>query len=106
MTEKVFDEIRWAGSTYDGYQEESARYISYPKGSQYPFFGLPEEIGELYAIYARSCLSGDRPDGQKVLDCVGDILWNLARLVEQEGFKLEDAMKANLDKLAKRYAHE
>ena len=75
--------------------------------------GLAAEAGEVANEYERALRywvvvpDGDwiRPvDDAKVIDELGDVLWNVARLASSLGITLEQIMQLNIEKLAERYA--
>lgn len=70
---------------------------------QYPILGLPGEAGELAGLYAKVVRDGETDTHkEKVLKELGDVLWFVAAIAEDEGFALADVAKANIDKLTSR----
>lgn len=97
--------------TPNEYQRQTKRTATYydmatPELS-YLGLGLAGEAGEV----ANEIKKIDRDDeggltverSEKILDEVGDALWYCARLLDECGYTLEEAMYANLQKLQQRY---
>jgi NTP pyrophosphatase (non-canonical NTP hydrolase) len=61
--------------------------------------GAAGEIGELASLIKRESIAVDH---LAVLDECGDVLWYLTLALDSVGHTLEDAMTANIDKLARR----
>lgn len=65
--------------------------------------GISGEAGEV-ADEIKKIIFHDKPlDPTKILNEVGDLLWYIDRLLFALNFSMEDAMEANMAKLAKRY---
>jgi NTP pyrophosphatase (non-canonical NTP hydrolase) len=65
---------------------------------------LPEEVGEVMALKKRY-LRGDLPFFQMKVALqieLGDVLWTITRLAEDNGMTLDSIAKANLNKLRDR----
>jgi len=65
---------------------------------------LPEEVGEVMALKKRY-LRGDLPFWEFKVGLqleLGDVLWTLARLAEDNGMTLDSIAKTNLNKLKDR----
>ena len=91
------------------YQTEAFKFACY-KDSDYPFFALAEEVGELLGKIAKA------KRGDKALETIkelseyrdglkkelGDVLWQLSACCNEIGFSLEDIAQSNLDKLSDR----
>lgn len=71
----------------------------------YPQLGLAEETGELLGKMAKAYRDGV-PDWDKYEESLkkeaGDVLWMLARLLDDQGISLEEVAKMNIDKLNNR----
>ena len=65
--------------------------------------GVATEAGELMDIFKRYRFYGKTVDWVHVKEEVGDVLWYLALVCESAGITLEDAAKANIEKLRIRY---
>jgi NTP pyrophosphatase (non-canonical NTP hydrolase) len=64
--------------------------------------GLVGEIGELHSIFQKR-YQGHKPDTEHMKKELGDILWFVAEFCTAWGWKLEDVMQLNIDKLRARY---
>ncbi len=65
---------------------------------------LPEEVGEVMALKKRY-LRGDLPFFEMKVALqieLGDVLWTITRLAEDNGMTLDSVAKANLNKLRDR----
>ena len=93
--------------TPNKYQELAKRtapdYGSYKENSSYYYIGLNGEAGEVGEILKRHLYRGEPLDFEHLKDELGDVLWYLTMLIDQYGFKLEDIMEENINKLANRY---
>lgn len=65
--------------------------------------GLAGEVGELAAAIQRWLYYGKPLDRTNVIEELGDLCWYLAQACRAMDIKLEDVMKANINKLLKRY---
>jgi NTP pyrophosphatase (non-canonical NTP hydrolase) len=65
--------------------------------------GLAGEVGELAAAIQRWLYYGKPLDRTNVIEELGDLCWYLAQACRAMDVKLEDVMKANIQKLLKRY---
>ncbi len=75
----------------------------YPKDSAllYLSLGLASEAGEVAGKFKKMIRDGGY-DAVGTLDEIGDVLWYCARLCDEMGFRLEDCMQRNHDKLNSR----
>lgn len=64
--------------------------------------GMVSEIGELHALYQK-VYQGHIADVNHAKKEVGDLLWFIAEYCTANGWKLDDIMKMNIEKLSKRY---
>lgn len=64
--------------------------------------GMVGEIGELHSIYQKQ-YQGHRPNDVHMKKEVGDLLWFIAEYCTVMGWKLEDVMQMNIDKLKARF---
>ena len=86
------------------YQRRSITFRAPTASPPERVYGLLEEAGEMAGVFKRY-FRGDYPNGEfgpKLAGELGDILWYLAGICEDNGWKLEDIAKANLDKLESR----
>ncbi|MDU5951802.1 MAG: nucleoside triphosphate pyrophosphohydrolase family protein [Clostridiales bacterium] len=92
--------------TPNKYQKLAARTIPDtrdPKSCElHALYGMVSEVGELHGIYQKS-FQGHEIDPDHVIREVGDILWFIAEYCTSLGWKLEDVMQINVDKLLARY---
>src|SRR5688572_17208871 len=65
--------------------------------------GVATEAGELMDIFKRYRFYGKPVDWVHVKEEVGDVLWYLALVCESAGIPLEEAARANIEKLRVRY---
>ena len=65
--------------------------------------GIAGEAGEILDSVKKSWIYGKEYDHENILEECGDVLFYVSALLDQSGFTLIDAMKANMEKLAKRY---
>jgi NTP pyrophosphatase (non-canonical NTP hydrolase) len=65
--------------------------------------GLCAEAGEVANEFERSCRNGKSLDVVKLMDELGDVQWNVARLAAEAGWTLSQLMEHNINKLVKRY---
>ncbi len=70
-----------------------------------PLLGLAGEAGSLLTEYKKWLREGDRyrPFVDQVSEEIGDILWYLASIAEQEGLDLQEIAEENLTKLRDRW---
>lgn len=66
-------------------------------------FGLSGETGELNDILKKWMFHGHELEEEKVKKELGDIMWYVAMMCESFGFKMEEIMQLNIDKLKARY---
>ena len=65
--------------------------------------GLNGEAGEIADYYKKSRFQGHELNREHLAEELGDLLWYVATFAEGIGYKLEDVMKMNIEKLKKRY---
>lgn len=91
------------------YQKKAHAFAQY-KAELYPVLGLVEEVGELVGPIAKhlrknGLINWDSPDtelAKKIRGEVSDILWFCAEISTIYGWKLEDLMNENINKLTER----
>lgn len=88
------------------YQEMAARTVDKKLSPGqihcHAMFGMVSEIGELNGIYQKG-FQGHAIDNEHVKKELGDLLWFIAEFCTSKGWKLEDIMALNIDKLKARY---
>ena len=93
--------------TGNEYQKLASRTIpdSYsPHDCEYhSLHGMVGEIGELHSIYQKRYQGHVPSDWKHVQLELGDLLWFIAEYCTAMGWKLEDIMQMNIDKLLARY---
>jgi NTP pyrophosphatase (non-canonical NTP hydrolase) len=90
----------------DKYQQEAFKYRVPLASPEERVFGLLEEAGEVAGIFKRF-LRGDFADdigivGTKLHKELGDVLWYLSQIAEDNGWKLSEVAEENLKKLESR----
>lgn len=86
-------------SHFDDYQAQAASFAEYT-GSLYPVLGLAEEAGEVVSLFSK-LTRGDyfQVDPEKLEKELGDVLWMIANICEEEGLKLSQVAQNNIHKL-------
>lgn len=70
------------------------------KDPMYPVLSLAGEAGELCGMIGKAIRDGEKPDHKKaILKELGDVLWNITAIAEDNGFSLQDVADANVAKL-------
>lgn len=69
---------------------------------KHALFGMVGEIGELHSLYQK-IYQGHPFDENHAKKELGDLLWFVAEYCTAMGWKLEDVMQTNIDKLKARY---
>lgn len=88
------------------YQDKTQLFAVYPEESEFAYLtlGLAAEAGEV-ADKAAKYFRGDKGlDAKEFSKELGDCMWFIAQLCNRFGWKLEDIMQENIDKLADRQA--
>ena len=88
----------------DEYMEWTEKVSVYPAFTDYPYFGLVEEAGEVAGVKAKF-LRGDF--GVQELDRrlqkeLGDVMFMVARICSDKGWKVSEILDGNVTKLEKR----
>lgn len=65
-------------------------------------YGMCAEVGELHGIYQK-VYQGHELDKEHLKKETGDILWMIAEFCTSQGWKMEDIMQMNIDKLKARF---
>jgi len=62
--------------TFEEYAERASEFAVYPEESDYLFFALIEEVGEVCGVIAKRERGDDMPDfRERMLSELGDVLW-------------------------------
>ncbi len=90
--------------TGNEYQELANRTMSCPywQAEQHALYGMVGEIGELHSLYQK-IYQGHEFDEEHAKKELGDLLWFIAEYCTAMGWKLEDVMQLNINKLKARY---
>lgn len=64
--------------------------------------GMVGEIGEIHSLFQK-VYQGHEMDEDHLKKEVGDLLWFIAELCTAYGWKMEDVMELNIEKLKARY---
>lgn len=85
------------------YQRLASRTALY-EDRMYPVCSLMVEAAELADLFIKPILRGDAVsvDRAKVISGAGDVLWNLAMILDDMQIDFEKVAKANVEKLKKR----
>lgn len=92
--------------TGNEYQKLAARTINKEllciQQEMHAIFGMCSEVGEIQGLYQK-CYQGHDMDEEHAKKEVGDLLWFIAEYCTSLGWKLEDIMQMNIDKLKARF---
>lgn len=91
---------------FDDYQRWTRTTAVYTEPA-YPLFGLVEEVGEMFGVLAKSARGDDISDAvarQRIVKEAGDVLWMLARALDDAGIAFTEITQGNIDKLESRAA--
>lgn len=92
--------------TGNEYQKLAARTISFEMGHNavetHALHGMVGEIGEIHSLYQKYYQGHGFVDAHAKKE-LGDLLWFIAEYCTARGWKLEDVMQLNIDKLKARY---
>ena len=89
--------------TLNVYQVRAAQYAQY-ENPMYPIMSLMAEAAEFADPFIKRDLRGDNKEiaRKDIVSEAGDILWNLANALHDQGITLQEAADYNLEKLASR----
>jgi NTP pyrophosphatase (non-canonical NTP hydrolase) len=89
--------------TFNDYQMAAAETAIYDE-PMYPIASLMVEAAEFGDLFIKPWLRGDRTDINRkdVISEAGDVLWNLANALYQEGITLQEVAEYNIFKLKDR----
>ncbi len=101
----LVEQVETMGMTLNEYQIQAAATAVYQE-KFYPVASLMVESAELADLFVKPWLRGDdKPiDRDKVISEAGDVLWNLAAILNDCGLSLEIVARKNLMKLEDRAA--
>lgn len=88
----------------DDYQLGAFKYRADSSSPEERVMGLLEESGEVAGVFKR-LLRGDYSEDVAVTKLhkeLGDVLWYLSQIAQDNGWKLSEVAQANLDKLESR----
>lgn len=92
--------------TGNEYQVLAARTINHGLNSiqkeHHALHGMSSEIGEIHGIYQK-VYQGHEIDDEHMKKELGDLLWFIAEYCTSMGWKLEDVMSLNIEKLKARF---
>ena len=93
--------------TGNEYQKLAARTINSEQltflgQEHHALYGMVGEIGELHSLYQK-IYQGHEFHEEHAKKELGDLLWFIAEYCTAKGWKLEDVMQMNIDKLMSRY---
>ena len=88
---------------FDAYQKAAAETAQY-KDMFYPIASLMVESAELSDLFIKPRLRGDdrKIDRHDIVSEAGDVLWNLAMLLKDNGIDFSEVAEYNLSKLQSR----
>lgn len=79
--------------------------IDSAKHPMYPVLSLAGEAGEVCGMIGKALRDGEKPDHkQQLLKELGDVLWNITAIANDNGFTLQEVADANVKKLFDRAA--
>lgn len=88
------------------YQRLAGRTINFNLTAEgqmnHALHGMVGEIGELHSLYQK-VYQGHKFDAVHAKKEVGDLLWFIAEYCTAQGWKLEEIMQMNIDKLKARF---
>ena len=89
---------------FDDYQHKAFTYRVTSATPEERVMGLLEEAGEVAGWFKRLLRGDYSPDvaATRLHKELGDILWYLSQIAYDNGWKLSDVAKANIDKLTSR----
>lgn len=87
--------------TLDKYQQDAKQYRVPTSPPEERIFGLFEESGEVAGIFKRMMRGDYTPDiaATKLAKELGDILWYLSQVAEDNDWTLSDIARDNIEKL-------
>lgn len=88
---------------FNDYQHAAAEYAQY-EHSFYPVASIMVESAELADLFVKPQLRGDDKtvERSEIVKEAGDVLWNLAMILRDNGITLDEVAVANIHKLQDR----
>jgi NTP pyrophosphatase (non-canonical NTP hydrolase) len=88
---------------FDKYQSHTKKTAVYPEENavEYLALGVNGEAGEV-AEKIKKSIRDDKDLGEDLQDELGDVLWYLARLLDELDYSFDETAERNLDKLLDR----
>lgn len=85
------------------YQDKAMSFRLATANESYALLNLAGEVGELFSLLAKSVRDGEKEDHEEQIKKeLGDILWCLAAVAEDNNYSLDQIAQANIDKLSSR----
>lgn len=89
--------------TLNQFQEDAMTFRKKGANELYALLNLSGEVGELHSLIAKGIRDGRKGDFQEqFVKEAGDILWQLAAVVGDHGYTLEQVAIKNIEKLSSR----
>ena len=86
------------------FQEQALSYRLPSASAEYALMNLAAEVGEVFSLYAKRERDGAQSDFYlNVKKELGDALWHIAAVAQDNGFTLQDIADTNLYKLEDRF---
>jgi NTP pyrophosphatase (non-canonical NTP hydrolase) len=103
MTDSDWRVINTVTPTFDEYQQQAASTAVFTNAF-YPIASLMVEAAELADLFVKPMLRGDEvhQDNAKIVSEAGDVLWNLAVLLNQCNIRFSEVVDYNVAKLQDR----
>lgn len=88
----------------DQYQTDAFRFVIPSATPEERVFGILEEAGEVAGVFKRMMRGDYTPDvaATKLHKELGDILWYISQVALDNGWKLSEVAKSNIEKLESR----
>jgi NTP pyrophosphatase (non-canonical NTP hydrolase) len=83
------------------YEEQASEYAVY-RDPSYPYYGLVEEVGEVYSLFAKYIRDDVLVETDVLEKELGDVLWNLTQIANDNNISMCEVMETNLKKLESR----
>lgn len=89
---------------FDEYQHTAFKFRAEGSPPEERVMGLLEESGEVAGVFKRFLRGDFSPDvtATKLHKELGDVLWYLSQIAYDNGWKLSEVAKSNIDKLESR----
>lgn len=88
----------------DQYQQDARKFVIPQAPPEERIFGIFEEAGEVAGIFKRMMRGDYSPDiaATKLAKELGDVLWYISQVAEDNDWRLSDIAKTNIEKLESR----